>query len=128
MFIGQLIWKAVFANGLAGLTTGLPRPRLMHVVVVVVATVVVVVVTTVVVVVATVVVVVHEDTVMATFVVVAPNHWTPSWTILHWKLYVPGDEGAVIVNENALFDPGVIDSAPPRFTRLNPHTVLSCGF
>ena len=69
VFVGQFIWKAVFANGLAGLTVGFESPRLMHVVVVVVATVVVVV-ATVVVVVATVVVVGFIVVVVETMVVV----------------------------------------------------------
>jgi hypothetical protein len=36
----------------------------------------------------------------ATFGVFSPNHSTPSCTILRWKLYVPGVEGAVTVNVN----------------------------
>jgi hypothetical protein len=33
-----------------------------------------------------------------TFGVYSPNHSTPSWTILRWKLYTPGVEGAFTVN------------------------------
>lgn len=67
----------------------------------------------------------HVTTETGMFVEELPNHATPSRTILHWKLYVPGDEGAVIVNENVLLDPGEIDSPPERETLANPQFVLS---
>ena len=65
-------------------------------------------------------------TVTCTLGVLSPNHVTPSWTICHWRLYVPGEVGAVRVKLKAYWEFGETDVV--RSTLLSPQLELSCGF
>jgi hypothetical protein len=44
----------------------------------------------------------------------------------HWKLYVPGELGAVTLKVKVACPPGATDAGRP--TRATPHVPLSCGF
>ena len=68
----------------------------------------------------------QDTTVTGMFGVLSPNHVTPSWTICHWKLYVPRAVGAMTVKEKVTLLPCRTDWE--RSTRLRPRYVLSRGF
>src|SRR3954451_2362484 len=55
----------------------------------------------------------------------SPNQVTSSWTMRHWKAYVPGAVGAVIGKLNVTSSPGATSRGTS--TRLSPQVELSCG-
>src|SRR6516165_10803941 len=62
-------------------------------------------------------------TATTTFLEKAPNHCTFSCTMRHWKLYAPGEGGAVTVKLNVPCAPGA--TLPGMKTRFRPQVVLS---
>src|SRR5689334_13060545 len=64
-------------------------------------------------------------TTTGTFALGDPNHVTHSWTMCHWKLYVPAVEGAVTVKLRVTVCPA--RTGAENSTRVKPHVELPSG-
>src|SRR5712692_10142371 len=70
-------------------------------------------------------------TLIWTFIVASPNqswNWFASATILHWKLWVPGVVGAVMLKVKLYVFPGGTVAVGAMLTLFSPQIVLSWGF
>src|SRR5688572_9343105 len=63
-------------------------------------------------------------TLTATFCVLAPQA-VATWSMRHWKLYVPADEEATTLTERTTLEPG--HTSPRSSSREAPQVVLSPG-